>query len=143
MASKPPGNDAPKDSAEKGEPGNKDPVQKSDHTYHLHSRDTKAGDGGGGGGASVILTNEEENVGGDGDDDVMEEDEDKTCAICRRGEWDSPAILKCNHTFCAMCIASWMWKTDYCPVCHQEVEYSERRDLILTFYFKIKFGLNN
>ncbi|CAF1413531.1 unnamed protein product [Adineta steineri] len=48
-------------------------------------------------------------------------DDKLKCIICAQ-PFQSPVILDCQHTFCEVCIDTWIKKNASCPICRRQVD---------------------
>ena len=77
--------------------------------------------------ASVPISNNKESGGGD--TDASDEGECDCCPICLESfkaivdEGKSlRKVIVCNHTFCDVCLSTWLTNNRKCPVCMTELE---------------------
>ena len=62
---------------------------------------------------------------------VIEQMEDEfTCIICQELFVNS-VTLSCSHSFCEICLTSWMRKKKNCPVCRRRVKGKAVRSIVL------------
>ena len=50
-----------------------------------------------------------------------------TCIICREQMYVGDSkVLKCSHCFHAECLEKWVYKSNKCPICFEEIEINDK-----------------
>lgn len=46
------------------------------------------------------------------------------CSVCQ-DTMINPKSMQCGHTFCSVCINTWLQHSKFCPICRQAIEKDE------------------